>query len=40
VPFGINLTVLRSVKIVVKIWFRPVIGCDADTHALLPPVAV
>ena len=40
VLLGINLTVLRSVKIVWKIWFKPVIGCEAEMQLLLPPVAV
>ena len=40
VPLGINLTLLRVVMIVVKIWFRPVIGCEAEMQLLSLPVAV
>jgi len=40
VPLGINLTLLRVVMIVWKIWFKPVTGCAAEMQLLSPPVAV
>jgi len=40
VPLGINLTLLRVVMIVWKIWFKPVTGCEAETQVLSPPLAV
>jgi hypothetical protein len=40
VPFGIKRDTVRSPAICTKIWFRFVVGCEAEMQLLVPPVAV
>ncbi len=37
---GIKRATVKSPAIWVKIWFRLVVGCEAEMQPLLPPVAV